>query len=110
MRFDEKHKSLDLTKSIYLKLIKLKHFEYHVLQTLFLFFKKINSFRIIQKMSNLIYKLKLLKIMRIHNVISIVHLKQAISNFYNRVISFSSLLIMKKKEFLHNKKNNSKKN
>ena len=48
-------------------------------------------------MNSLVYKLKLLKTIRIYNVISIVYLEQAILDFYNRVIlSFFSLVIKKK--------------
>ena len=87
--FDKKHKSPNLIESIYIKLTKIDRSNYHILQSSFLSTKKVNSFKIKRKIDDLTYQLKLLKTMKIHNVIFVIHLKQAISNSYVKNISSS---------------------
>ena len=61
---------------MYIKLIKIKKSKYYIFQISFLFVKKIELFRILRKISDLTYKLKLLNIIKIHDIIFIVYLKQ----------------------------------
>ena len=94
MTFNAKHKSFQLIDSIYIKLTKVEKSKYYILQVSSLFVKKIESFRILRKVNNLAYKLKFSNIMKIHNVIFIVHLKQIKLNFFVKTIfSFLSILI-----------------
>ena len=74
--YNVKHRIFNLFKKVYLKIIRTKNVDYHFFNNLSLSIKKIEFFRIKQKVNDLIYKLKLSKYMRIHNVISIIHLKQ----------------------------------
>ena len=52
-----------------------------------------NSFRIIKKINELVYQFDLFAFMKIHNVISVIHLKQIHTNLYAREI-FSSIFII----------------
>lgn len=94
LRFDEKHRPPDLTGSVYLKLAKPGHPGYHVPQASSLSSKKVGPFRIVQKVSSLAYKLELPETMRIHDVVSIVHLEQATPDPYGRVIPPPPPLVM----------------
>ena len=90
--FDKKHKSFNLIESIYIKLAKIERSNYHIFYASSLSAKKIKSFKIKQKVNELIYQLDLLKTMKIHNVIFVIYLKQALSNFYVRIVSSLSSL------------------
>ena len=92
--FDNKHQLFNLIDSIYIKLIKSKRLNYYISNASFFSFKKIDFFKIIKKMSDLIYKLKLSISMRIHNVIFVIHLKQILLNSHVKTISFLLLLIV----------------
>ena len=92
--FDKKHKSFNLIESIYIKLTKIERSNYHIFHTFSLFVKKIKSFKIKRKINDLIYQLNLFKTMKIHDVIFVIHLKQAFSNSYVKIVfSFLSLSI-----------------
>ena len=90
--YDNKHRFSDLHDSIFLKMIKMSEIDYHILDNSFLNTKKIDSFKIKKKINDLTFQLKLSKIMRIHDVIFIVHLEQIHSDFFDRVISSSSII------------------
>ncbi len=92
--FDVKHKSFRLERKMFLKMTKLKKSEYHVFNQSFLSSKKLRSFKIIRKMSSLIYELELSNFMKNHSIISIIHLKQVKKNSFERtVFTTSSSLI-----------------
>jgi hypothetical protein len=89
--FDVKHKSFRFERKMFLKVTKLKKSEYYVLNQSFLSLKKLKSFKIIRKMSSLIYEFKLSNFMKNHSIISIIHLKQTKKklvrkNFFHNVI------------------------
>ena len=88
--FDNKHRSFNFIKS--------NRSNYHVSQIISFSFKKINSFKILQKMKNLIYKLKLSNFMRMHNVVFVIHFEQTLSNLHFKTIFFSLSLIIKNDE------------
>ena len=74
--FDKKHRPSNLKGKVYLKLTKTKHVKYHVSGSSFLTIKKLGSFNIKKKMNDLAYELNFFSSMKIHSVISVVHLKQ----------------------------------
>ena len=92
--FNKKHKLFNLIELIYIKLAKIERSNYHIFYVFSLFVKKIKSFKIKQKINDLVYQLNLFKTMKIHDVIFVIHLKQAFSNSYVKIVfSFSSLSI-----------------
>ena len=102
--YNRKHQSIQLTEQIYVKIAwSIKH-RYKLSESSVLFIKKIDSFWIIKWVSLLVYNLDLSKSMKIHSVISIIHLKQAQSNLYHHTISSSvSVLMNKEKEWVIDK-------
>ena len=84
MLYDAKHRSSNLTGKIYIKIAKQNHFNYHISKFSSLTIKKLNSFRIIRKIENLAYKLKLSINMKIHSVISVIYLKQTKKNDFDK--------------------------
>ena len=90
--YDNKHRTSNLHDSIFLKMIKMSEIDYHILDSSFLSIKKIDSFKIKKKVNDLTYQLELLEIMRIHDVIFIVHFEQVHLDFFDRAISFSSVI------------------
>ena len=70
-----KHCSPNLVDKIYIKIAKQSHFDYHISEFSSLTVKKLNSFRIFRKIKNLTYELELSINMKIHSVISVIHLK-----------------------------------
>jgi hypothetical protein len=95
IKYDAKHKFSDLKEKVFLKLIKSEKFEYHVLNHFFLFSRKIDSFQIVRKINSLTYEFNLSSSMKVHFVISMIHLKQANENQYNRDISKISKALKK---------------
>jgi predicted XRE-type DNA-binding protein len=94
MIFDVKHKSFRLERKIFLKMTKSEKSEYHVLNQSSLSSKKLKSFKIVRKMSSLIYELELSNFMKNHSIISVIHLKQVKKNSFERtVFTMSSSLI-----------------
>ena len=57
-------------------MMRTENVNYHFFNSLNLSIKKIESFRIKRKVNDLTYELKFSKHIHIHNVISIIHLKQ----------------------------------
>ena len=90
--YNSKHRTSNLHNSIFLKMIKMSEIDYHILDSSFLSIKKIDSFKIKKKINDLTYQLKLFDIMRIHDVIFIVHLEQAHLDFFDRAISSLSVI------------------
>ena len=90
--YDNKHRTSNLHDSIFLKMIKMSEIDYHIFDSSFLSIKKIDSFKIKKKINDLTYQLKLFEIMRIHDVIFIVHLEQVHFDFFDRAISSSSII------------------
>ena len=84
MLYDVKHRSSNLTDKIYIKIAKQNHFDYHISEFSSLTIKKLNSFRIIRKIENLAYELKLSINMKIHSIISVIHLKQTKKNDFDK--------------------------
>ncbi len=83
---------------MFLKMMKLKKSEYHVFNQSFLSSKKLKSFKIIRKMSSLIYELELSNFMKNHSIISIIHLKQIKKNSFKRIIFTTSSSLIKNDE------------
>ena len=75
--WNEKHRSLELHDKVFLKMAKQKAIDYHLSKSSSLIVKKIDPFSIKKKIKNLVYELKFLRSMKIHLVISVIHLKQA---------------------------------
>ena len=91
--FDKKHRSSRLENSMYFKLTKIENVEYHIFKTFSLSIKKIEFFKIKKKISDLTYQLNFLDHMnRMHDIMSMIHLKQIFQNFFNREISSSSVI------------------
>lgn len=89
--YDSKHRELDLHDNVYIKMIKIEEIDYQLLtKSSNLSVKKIELFVIKRKVDNLAYELKLSSHMKIHNVISIKHLKQVNSDALRRDVSISS--------------------
>ena len=55
INFDKKHKLFNLIKSIYIKLTKIERSNYHIFYAFSLFVKKIKSFKIKRKVSDLVH-------------------------------------------------------
>jgi hypothetical protein len=94
MLYDNKHRSKELLDKTYIKMIKIDISDYHLSRIFSLSIKKINLFRIIRKIEDLTYELDLLSSMKIHLIISIAHLEQAIENTFSRIVSNTSSLII----------------
>lgn len=88
--YDRKHRSEELTSKAYIKMIKIKISEYHLPNFSSLSVKKIEPFLIIRKIEDLTYELELPSFMRIHLVISVTHLEQAIEDKFDRSLSIAS--------------------
>ena len=86
--FDKKHRSFHLKEKVYLKLIKVKRIDYHVSNQFFLMVKKLKPFSIKRKISDLAYELTLFSFMKIHSVISVIHLDQTRKDTFERLTSF----------------------
>ena len=82
--YDAKHRSSSLTGKVYIKIAKQGHLGYHIPRFSSLTAKKLDSFRIIRKIGNLTYELKLPINMKIHSVISVIHLKQTKEDGFER--------------------------
>ena len=85
--YNVKYRVFNLFEKVYLKMMRTENVDYHLFNSLNFSIKKIESFRIKRKVNDLTYKLKLSKHMRIHNMISIIHLKQTHLDDHERNIS-----------------------
>ena len=99
--FDKKHKVFEFIDSTYIKLIKVETSKYHMLQVFSFSTKKIDFFRILKKMNELTYKLKLSNFMKIHDTIFVIHLKSSKSNSYVKLIFSSSSIVIENNEKLY---------
>ena len=103
IQFDKKHKSLDMTNRIYLKMTKIDQSEYPIFKSNSLIAKKLKSFIIKKRINSLTYELDFSVKMKMHFVVSMIHLKQAKINFYEKKIAASKILdsesIMIQKQF-----------
>ena len=86
VRYDAKHRIPDLQGHVYLKLAKTGDNGYHIPKHSSLSTKKVGPFKILDKISPLAYRLQLPPSMKIHPVISVVHLEQAQPDPYDREI------------------------
>ena len=96
--YNVKHRILNLIEFIYIKIIKIDIFKCHLLKIFNLFIEKINFFKILKKIKEFVYKLKLSKIIEIHLIILIIYLKITLFVF-----------ILVKKKVICNKTNYSRK-
>ena len=85
--YNIKHRVFNLFEKVYLKIMRTENVNYHFFNNLNLSIKKIKSFHIKRKVNDLTYELKFSKHMRIHNVISIIHLKQTHLDDHEKNIS-----------------------
>jgi hypothetical protein len=92
--YNKKHRSTELSDKAYIKMIQIDISDYHLSRFFFLSIKKINLFRIIRKIEDLMYELDLLSLMKIHFNILIAYLEQAIENTFNKIVSNTSSLII----------------
>ena len=84
--------------------MRTKNVDYHLYYSLSFSIKKIKFFRIKQKVNNLTYELKLSKHMHIHNIISIIHLKQIHFDDHERnILILDSIKHNKKKLYKINR-------
>jgi len=84
---------LDFKDCIYIKIIKIREVDYYLLiKSTSLSTKKIELFKIIRKINNLVYKLKLSKYIKIYNIIFVIYLKQVSLNALFRDILLLSLI------------------
>ena len=83
VRYNSKYKISDLVDNVYLRLAKIEDVEYYIFKLFFLFTKKVDSYKILEKINNLFYKLELLlSISRVHLVILVIYLEQVKSNLF----------------------------
>ena len=95
--FDDKHCVFNFIDFVYLKLTKIDCSKYHVFDFSFIFVKKIELFRILKRVSDLIYRFEIFKFFRIHDVVFVIYLEQAtFDSFFKNISSFSFLIIEKK--------------
>jgi hypothetical protein len=92
--YNNKHRSTKLKKKVYIKMFKVDTLDYHLLKSFSLSIKKIEFFNIIRKIEDLTYELELFFSMKIHSIIFIAHLKQALENKFDRLIKDVSSLIV----------------
>jgi len=97
--YNAKHRKLDLYDNIYIKIIKIKKIKYYLFaRSSNLSTKKIESFKIIRKIKNLTYKLKLLSHIKIYNIIFVKYLEQINYNALQRNVLQLSLIKHKSKK------------
>ena len=73
-------------------MMRTENVNYYLFNNLNFSIEKIKFFRIKRKVNDLTYELKLSKHMHIHNVISIIHLKQTHFDDHERNISILDLI------------------
>ena len=71
--FDDKYRVFNLIDFVYLKLTKIDRSKYHVFDFSFIFVKKIELFRILKRVNDLIYRFELFNFFRIHDVVFVIH-------------------------------------
>ena len=75
IQFDKKHKSLDMTNRIYLKMTKIDQSKYSIFKSNSFIAKKLKSFIIKKKINFLTYELDFSVKMKMHFVVLVIHLK-----------------------------------
>ena len=98
--YNRHHKISKLFEKIFIKMIKTEEIEYKLSNNSFFIIKKVESFIITRKINDLIYELKLLKNMRMHNIIFIIHLKQIHFDEYKRRVFTSSSIKYEEKKIV----------
>ena len=103
IQFNKKHKSFDMTNKVYLKMTKIDQSKYSIFKSSSLISKKLKSFIIKKKVNFLTYEFDFSVKMKMHFVVSMIHLKQIKKDFYEKKIVafkiFDSKLIMIQKQF-----------
>lgn len=102
MFYNKKHRSTEFTRKIYIKIIKIDISSYHLSRIVFLLIKKINLFFIIRRMRDFTYELDLSLSMKIHLIIFIIHLEQAIEDKFIEFVSdtSSSIIVEEQKHWV----------
>ena len=106
IQFDKKHKSFDMTNKIYLKMTKIKQSNYSIFKSSSLIAKKLKSFVIKKRVNFLTYEFDFSFKMKMHFVMSVIHLKQIKKKFYEKkvvvfkVFDSKSILIQKKSHYV----------
>ena len=94
--FDDKHRVFNLIDFVYLKLTKIDRSKYYVFDFLFIFVKKIELFRILKHVNELVYRFELFKFFRIHDVVFVIHFEQTTFDSFFKNISFFFMIKEKK--------------
>jgi hypothetical protein len=85
--FDRKHKPIILERQVYIKMMQgPRKIGYKIPESTCLSPIKIKPFKIIEKINSLTYRLDLPEKLKIHSIISVIHLKQAPADKFNREI------------------------
>lgn len=102
--FDKKHCSPNLEGKVYLKMIKTKKSKYYLSKTSFLSTKKLRLFFIKRKINSLIYELNLSNFLKIHSVISVIHLEQYKKNSFDKkffeIRDSNSIIVNEQKQYV----------
>ena len=81
--YDKKHSQTKPADSVYLKVVRSVDKGYRILNSTTLDPIKIGPFKVISKVRKLAYKLNLPPHIKIHPVVSVIHLEPAIPNPYD---------------------------
>jgi hypothetical protein len=92
--YDNKHRPAELKGKAYIKMSKVGTPGYHLPKSSSLSTKKVGPFNIIRKVGDLAYELELSSSMKIHSVIFIAHLEQALEDKFDRLIKDVPSLIV----------------
>ena len=98
IQYDVKHRVPELTNSVYLKMAKTGVPGYHLPKSSSLSTKKVGPFKIAAKVGPLAYRLELPESMKIHPVISVIHLEQAKPDSFGRQIPEPTPLMVEGEE------------
>ncbi len=100
--YNTKYCESDFYNSVYIKIIKIEEIEYYLSAENSSFStKKIDLFKIIRKIKDLAYKLKLLLHIKIHNIISIKYLEQINYNtLQHNILQLFSIKYKNKKLYI----------
>ena len=82
--WDSKHRPPNLIGKVYIKVAKQGQLGYHIPGSSSLTAKKLGPFKIRRKIGNLAYELELPNNMKIHPVVSVIHLEQAKEDGFDR--------------------------
>lgn len=96
-----KHRPSNFVRKVYIKIAKQGQLRYHIFESSSLTIKKLRLFSLRRKIENLVYELDLLNNIKIYSVISVIHLKQAKKNKFEKkdfATQTSRSIIINKKE------------